>query len=106
MERDIWWCYLGQNIGDEENGKGEYFMRPVIIIRKYNKNLALVIPTSTKLKDNIFYHKINYKNTDYSALISHTKTIDVKRLEKKITSLPMNDFKMLKIVLQESIFGE
>jgi len=33
-QREIWWASLGQNIGDEENGKGVNFMRPVIIIIK------------------------------------------------------------------------
>ncbi len=26
-ERDVWWSSFGQNVGDEENGKGENFMR-------------------------------------------------------------------------------
>ena len=29
QERKIWWCYLGLNVGTEEDGKGDYFMRPV-----------------------------------------------------------------------------
>ncbi len=33
-EREVWWCALGENIGDEENGKNELFERPVLIIRK------------------------------------------------------------------------
>jgi mRNA interferase MazF len=33
-EREIWWCNLGLNIGDEENGKGEKSTRPILIIKK------------------------------------------------------------------------
>lgn len=29
-ERDVWWCRLGVNIGDEEDGKGDSFLRPVL----------------------------------------------------------------------------
>ena len=105
-EREIWWSQFGQNIGDEENGKGENFMRPVIIVRKYNKNLALVLPTSAKIKNNPYYYKINYKNKNYSVLLSQPRTIDTKRLKNKIADLPMNDFKKLQIAFVESILRQ
>jgi hypothetical protein len=35
-EREIWWCSMGVNIGDEEDGKNELFERPVLILRKFN----------------------------------------------------------------------
>ena len=34
-EREIYWANLGKNIGYEQNGKGEDFMRPILIFRKY-----------------------------------------------------------------------
>jgi mRNA interferase MazF len=46
-EREIWWCYLGLNVGIEEDGKGENFMRPVLIINKFSRRLCWVIPLST-----------------------------------------------------------
>ena len=33
-EGSVWWCKLGLNIGDEEDGKGDYFERPVLILKK------------------------------------------------------------------------
>jgi mRNA interferase MazF len=105
-EQEIWWCSFGQNIGDEENGKGENFMRPVAIIRKYNKNLALVAPTSTKIKDNPYYHQIEYEGQKYSVLISQMKTIDTKRLRKKIVTLSDNDFQKLIQDIIKTIFKE
>ena len=27
-EKEIWWCYFGENIGTEMNGKGDFFTRP------------------------------------------------------------------------------
>ena len=36
-ERDVWWCRLGVNIGDEEDGKGNSFLRPVLVIKKFNR---------------------------------------------------------------------
>jgi mRNA interferase MazF len=95
-EKEIWWCYLGQNIGDEENGKNISFNRPVIILKKFNKNLAIVVPTSTKLKDNIYYIDIFYSSRQYSALISQIRALDSKRLQNKIGELNQKDFIKIK----------
>lgn len=36
-ERDIFWAKLGKNIGFEQDGKGEEFTRPVIIIKNIHQ---------------------------------------------------------------------
>lgn len=33
-EREIFYLKMGQNIGFEQNGKGENFVRPVIILKE------------------------------------------------------------------------
>ena len=38
-EREVWWCCIGVNIGDESNGKNRLHNRPVLVLRKFNKNL-------------------------------------------------------------------
>lgn len=35
--REIWWCSIGINVGDEEDGKNSMFERPVLIIKKFNQ---------------------------------------------------------------------
>ena len=60
----------------------------------------------TELKNNPYYYKINYKNTDYSVLLSQSRTIDTKRLKNKIADLPTNDFKKLQIAFVESILRQ
>ena len=37
-EGEIWWVSLGQNVGYEANGKNEKFERPVLVVRKFNKD--------------------------------------------------------------------
>jgi hypothetical protein len=39
-EKEIWWCSIGINIGDEQDGKNELFERPVLILRKFNNKIA------------------------------------------------------------------
>ena len=33
-EREIWWTNIGLNVGDEECGKGEKSVRPILIVKK------------------------------------------------------------------------
>jgi mRNA interferase MazF len=49
-ERDIWWVSIGVNVGFEEDGKHEKFLRPVLILKKFNKELFLGIPNSDKIQ--------------------------------------------------------
>lgn len=41
-ERDIFWASVGVNIGYEQDGKGEIFSRPVLVVKKYSRNIFLV----------------------------------------------------------------
>ena len=34
-EREVWYCSLGSNIGNEQDGKHQLFERPVLIYRKF-----------------------------------------------------------------------
>jgi hypothetical protein len=51
-EGQVFWCFLGENVGSEQNGKGQYFHRPVLIFKKFNNDIFWGIPMSTKNKDN------------------------------------------------------
>jgi mRNA interferase MazF len=106
MKMKIDHCSMKEKFGDEENGKGENFMRPVVLIRKFNKNICLVAPTSTKLKENPYYHKISYQGQEYSVLLSHLRTIDTKRLKKRIARLSVLDFNCLVQKILEMVFRQ
>ena len=49
-EREVWWCTIGSNVGFEQDGKGEKFARPVLIFKKFNKEIFWALPLSTKIK--------------------------------------------------------
>jgi mRNA interferase MazF len=49
-EREVWWCALGTNIGFEQDGSGDLFTRPVVIISKFNLDACLVVPLTAKPK--------------------------------------------------------
>ena len=102
-EREVWWCSLGANVGDEQNGKGSSFTRPVLVLKKFNRNLFLGVPMSTKIKDNKFYHRISFREKEQSALLSQIKVIDAKRLKDKMGEITGNEMAKLKQVIRELV---
>ena len=93
---EVYWCSLGANVGDEQNGKGIHFRRPVLVFKKFNNNIFLGIPLSTKNKENIYYIKITVKDVIQSAMISQIRIIDTKRLDEKIGYIGKKDFKKIR----------
>jgi len=95
-ERDIFWARLGENIGFEQNGKGEEFTRPIIVVKKYTQNMLLAIPLSTTLRDGSFFYKFNFKNRLSTALLVQNRLLSSKRLVKKIGKIDEENFRKLK----------
>ncbi|MGH1438362.1 MAG: hypothetical protein ACRBG0_28295 [Lewinella sp.] len=56
-ERDVRFARLGINIGNEEDGKGASFQRPVLIIKRVGAML-FVVPMSTGGKENRYYYTL------------------------------------------------
>ena len=83
-ERDIWWCKFGINIGDEEDGKGKFYLRPVIVIKGLGPNTCLVVPLTTS--KNVHKYRIpvgTVRNHDAKAIISQIRVVDTRRFVEK-----------------------
>jgi mRNA interferase MazF len=91
-ESDIWWISIGYNIGNEIYGKGINFVRPILVIKKFNRNFFLGVPLSTKIKKNPYYINITVKEKDISALISQVRTFSSKRMSNKLGELDSKDY--------------
>ena len=93
-EREIWWCSLGLNIGFEEDGKNENFERPILIIRKFNKNVLWILPLTRSHKTGDYYFRITQGNEDDSVVIlSQIRLISSKRLLRKMRMMDEKEFK-------------
>ena len=93
-EREIWWCSLGENVGFEQDGKGTKFARPVIVFKKFNKEVFWAIPLSTKVKHGRFYVALYaIDNIQRVAIISQLRLVDSKRLLDKITMVSEDEYK-------------
>lgn len=98
-EKEVWWTALGVNIGFEQDGKGEEFRRPVLILKKYNKYLVLIVPLTTKIKkDNKYYVNCSIRNDAIPrmAIISQVRPIDTKRFIDKLGVTDEDSFTKIK----------
>lgn len=104
-EGEIWWANIGENIGHEENGKDERFVRPVIVVKKFNKDLLFGIPCSSVFKENRYYYKISIESSDFEtvALLSQSRTLSSKRLVRLIDKMGTGSFRELKTALSKAI---
>ena len=95
-ESEIWWSAIGANLGHEEDGNGDLYERPVLILKKFNENLLIAIPLSTKIKEGRFYVNFLDDKLSYSVLLSQTKVMSSKRLLRKISKLSRGRFSVVK----------
>lgn len=95
--RDIFNVKVGKNIGFEQNGKGEEFVRPVVIYKKLTKDMFIGIPlTTTKRDGSFFFHFEFIPNKTSVAILPQGKLFSSKRLLNKIGVINKNDFENLK----------
>lgn len=98
--REIFWAKIGENVGFEQNGKGENFARPVIIMRKLTSELFLGIPLTSTIKDGDYFHTFEYSNhanglIQNTALILQLKVFSIRRLMNKAGVISKEDFETI-----------
>ena len=102
-EREIWFCHLGENVGFEQDGKGEEFLRPVIVLKKFNNEVFWSIPlTKAQKKDKPFYFAFSCGDESMiTAILSQIRLIDGKRLKYKMGDMGQKDFLALKTKIKQ-----
>ncbi len=102
-ERDIWYLGLGVNVGFEQDGKGQKFTRPVVIVKKFNDKLFWAIPLTTQLRQGKYYFCFTFNKSQKpsTAILSQIRLIDAKRLDNRIGMISQTDFANLKLKLKE-----
>ena len=99
-EREIWWCSIGLNVGSEEDGKNEFFERPILIEKVFNLNMIRAIPLTSQVKNDENHFAIKYLEREGSLILSQMKTISTKRLSRKMGRLDEPQFESLKAKLR------
>jgi mRNA interferase MazF len=100
--RDIWWCSLGLNVGFEQDGSGEDFQRPILILKGFSKQVCLAIPLTTSQKKNKYHIPLGIIDGKQSfAIISQIRLIDTRRLVNKIAVLDKLIFETIRKATKE-----
>lgn len=90
---EVWMGVIGKNIGYEQNGTGNNFSRPVVIVSKFNNKMFWAMSLSTKQKDFDFYYNFTDPNNQkVSIIIAQLKLVSLKRLKRKMYDLSEKDF--------------
>lgn len=101
-EREIWYCKLGTNIGYEQDGRGKDFLRPIVIIRKFNTAVLFGVPLTRQVKINRYYFVFSFqKEKQSAAILSPLRLVDAKRLSHKIGLMSEADYRLLTKKLKE-----
>ena len=96
-EREVWFCSLGANVGSEQDGSGELFLRPVVVLKKFNTEIFWGIPTTRSNKKGSFYFRFSFQKDDFTtAILSQIRLIDAKRLSHPIGMIRCREFAELK----------
>lgn len=93
---NIYWVKIGKNIGCEVFGKGNDFIRPVLVIKQFNikSSLFLGIPLSSKIKNHPFsYTFTDAKNRLQCALLNQIRVFDTRRIISRCSKIDENELK-------------
>lgn len=95
--REVWWAHVGLNIGFEQDGTGEEFDRPVLILRGLSPDVCLVVPLTTSKKRDRFYIDAGIvADKSAAAIVSQMRLIDTRRLIEKIGMLEKERFSVIR----------
>ena len=93
----VWRCKIGENIGVEMDGKGDSFLRPVLILKRYGNDAFLGVPLTSQVKPpRPFYYPIHIGGRNGLVIISQLRFWDATRLTSFVDKLEPTEFKSIK----------
>ena len=94
-EREVVFINMGKNIGYEQDGKGQEFLRPVLVYKKFNRDQFLGFALTSQKKEGKFYVEIHHGGRTSYVILSQLRTYSVRRIkyktEKQITNKKMKE---------------
>lgn len=92
--------FAGLNIGGESYGKGDAFMRPVLILKKLSADLCIVLPLTTQDKKGSWFIDISLLGEKRWVMLNQIRMVHKKRLQHKIGKASKTDFNRVKEKLE------
>jgi len=95
--REIWWCRFGVNIGTEQDGRGDNFLRPVVILRGFGSDACLVAPLTTSVREHPLRVSVGMIDGHPArANLSQIRVVDTRRLVEKVGFLEKEIFAIIR----------
>ena len=102
-EREIWWMSFGVNVGVEIDGKNEHFDRPALVLRRFNRQMVWILPTTQQARDERFYEKFSFGDEIFYIALTQIRTVSTRRFLRKVGMLPLADFDRVKARVVEFV---
>ena len=103
--REVWWCAVGVNIGNEVDGTGGHNDRPIVVIRPFNAETFFGVALIGHQKSGSYYFPMGeFEGREATANLSQARLYDTKRLLKKMGTLDEKLFNKLSLALAEVLF--
>ncbi len=103
-EREIRWCRLGVNVGFEQDGTGDGFARPVLILKGFSRRVCLIVPLTTSQKKNRYLIPLDMVGDEAAqAIISQLRLIDTRRLDTRIETLDKARFQKIRKAVKDML---
>ena len=103
--REIWWCAVGVNVGNELDGTGNHHDRPVQVIRPFNAETFFGVALVGHQRTGRYYFSVGrIGDRDAVANLSQARLFDSKRLIRKIGTLEEDTFRELAKALALTLF--
>jgi mRNA-degrading endonuclease toxin of MazEF toxin-antitoxin module len=103
--REIWWCSVGVNVGNEIDGTGKEHDRPVLVLRPFNAETFFGVALVGHARTGRYYFSLG-KVDDREAVanLSQARLFDTKRLIRKIATLDERTYRELARALALTLF--
>lgn len=102
-EGEVWFCHLGTNIESEQDGTGADFLRPIVIVRKFNQEVFWAVPLTRTRKKSLYYFSFSFKERISVAILSQIRLVDARRLSHLLGIVSEQDLVELRKRLRDLI---
>lgn len=86
--REIWWCAVGVNVGNELDGTGKQHDRPVLVLRPFNAETFFGVALIGHARSGRYYFSLGtIGDRQAVANLSQARLFDTKRLIRKIGTI-------------------
>ena len=92
-EREVWWCSLGANVGFEQDGRGDLFLRPVLVVKGLSVHTCIAVPLTTSASTHPMRVALGTVGEETAfAVISQLRVLDTRRFTERLTVLDKQTF--------------